>query len=67
MECNAENTTQREWHALKGGDVIYFGTGWYEVFDVNVCGRNIVKVSIIVDGHVETYNVRTNGPATCQA
>lgn len=66
-EHNHDNTIQRPWHALKGGDVIFFATGWYEVFDAEVVGRDIVKVKLIVDGHVEAYNVRTNGQATCQA
>jgi hypothetical protein len=65
---NAENSTQRDWHDLKPGDVIWFANGWFEVFDAYTVGRDIVKVKLVVDGHVEAYNVRTtNGPATCQA
>ena len=67
-KTNDGDTTQRDWHTLKPGDVILFAIGWYEVFDAYACGRDIVKVRLIVDGHVEAYNVRTtNGPATCQA
>ena len=68
LDNNAKTTTQRDWHDLKPGDVIWFAGGWFEVFDAYADGRDIVKVKLIVDGHVEAYNVRTtNGPATCQA
>jgi hypothetical protein len=68
MKHSAKTTTQRDWHDLKGGDVIWFANGWFEVFDTYAVGRDIVKVKLIVEGHVESYNVRTtNGPATCQA
>jgi hypothetical protein len=66
-KTNDGNTIQRDWHDLKPGDVIWFANGWFEVFDAYAVGRDIVKVKLIVDGHVEAYNVRTNGLATCQA
>ena len=65
---SVKNILQRDWHTLKPGDVIWFANGWFEVFDAYAVGHDIVKVKLIVDGHVEAYNVRTtNGPATCQA
>jgi hypothetical protein len=72
MEHNADNTTQRDWLDLKPGDVIWFATDWFEVFDAYATGHDTVKVKLIVDNaytcHVETYNVRTAGvKATCQA
>ncbi|MBN1510470.1 MAG: hypothetical protein JXB13_00510, partial [Phycisphaerae bacterium] len=38
---NAKNTTQRDWHDLKPGDVIWFATGWFEVFDAYAVGRDM--------------------------
>jgi len=65
---NAENSTQRDWHDLKPGDVIWFATGWYEVFDAYPSDHDTVTVKLIVGGHIETYRVRTNGgKATCRA
>ena len=62
-----ENTIQRDWHTLKPGDVIRFATGWYEVFDAYPSGYDAVTVKLIIDDHIESYRVRTNGKATCQA
>ncbi len=67
MEHDVENTTKRDWHTLKSGDVVWFANGWYEVFDAYAVGRDIVKVKLIVDGHVESYNVQTQCKATCRA
>lgn len=65
---NVKNITRRQWHTLKPGDMVWFANGWFEIFDAYAVGRDIVKVKLIVDGHVERYNVRTTGgPATCQA
>jgi len=61
------NTTKRDWRDLKPGDTVRFATGWYEVFDAYPISEDTVKVKITVDGHIETYNVRTNDKATCQA
>ncbi len=49
MERNADNTIERDWHALKPGDVIWFANDWFEVFDAYAVGRDIVKVKLIVD------------------
>jgi hypothetical protein len=62
-----DNTIQRDWHDLKPGDVIWLANGWFEVFDAYAVGRDIVKVKLTVDGHIETYNVRTHDQATCKA
>ncbi len=67
VKRNEESTTQRAWHTLKPGDVVWFANGWYEVFDAYAVGRDIVKVKLIVDGHVESYNVQTQCKATCRA
>ena len=75
MRKNAKNddlkTTQRDWHDLKPGDVIWFANGWFEVFDAYPSGHDTVTVKLIVDNaytcHIETYNVRTHDKATCQA
>jgi hypothetical protein len=68
---HGRETIQREWHALKPGDVIWFANGWFEVFDAYPNGHDIVTVKLIVDNaytcHIETYNVRTHDKATCQA
>ena len=64
------NTTQRDWHDLKGGDVIRFATGWYEVFDAYPIAKNTVVVKLIVaPGRVETHRVRVSAgsKATCRA
>ena len=61
------STIQREWYDLKPGDVIRFATGWYEVFDAYPSGYDAVTVKLIIDDHIESYRVRTNGKATCQA
>lgn len=67
---NAKNTTQRDWHDLKPGDVIWFATGWFEVSDAYPSSRDTVTVKLIVDNaytcHIETYRVRTHDKATCQ-
>jgi hypothetical protein len=47
--------------------VIWLANGWFEVFDAYAVGRDIVKVKLTVDGHIETYNVRTHDQATCKA
>ena len=66
-----KNTTRRSWHDLKPGDVIWFATGWFEVFDAYPSSRDKVTVKLIIDNaytcHIETYHVRTNDKATCQA
>ena len=71
MKPNVKNTTQRDWHDLKLGDVIWFATGWFEVFDAYPSSRDTVTVKLIVDNantcHIETYQVRTHDKATCQA
>jgi len=68
---SVKNTTQRDWHDLKPGDVIWFATGWFEVFDAYASSRDTVTVKLIVDNaytcHIETYQVRTHDKATCQA
>jgi len=71
-QIHDETTTQRPWHDLKPGDIVWFATGWFEVFDAYAVGYDTVTVKLIVDNaytcHIETYTVRTtNGPATCQA
>lgn len=70
---NDENSTQRNWHDLKPGDVIWFATCWHEVYDAYPSAPGIVTVKLIVraakcPARIETYRVRTNdGKATCQA
>lgn len=64
------NTTQRDWHDLKPGDVIRFATGWYEVFDAYPIARNTVLVKLaIAQNRIETYRVRVgaDSKATCLA
>ena len=66
---NAKNTTQRDWHDLKPGDVIWFANGWYEVFDAYPSSCDTVTVKLIASGRIETYRVRVNADskATCRA
>ncbi|MBI1373341.1 MAG: hypothetical protein GC159_11475 [Phycisphaera sp.] len=65
---NDESTIQRDWHDLKPGDVIWFAKGWFEVFDAYASNYDTVTVKLTVDGHIETYRVRTSGgKATCRA
>jgi hypothetical protein len=70
---NAENSTQRDWHDLKPGDVIWFATGWYEVSDAYPSDYDTVTIKLIVraakcPARIETHRVRTTGgKATCQA
>ena len=51
--------------------MIWFATGWFEVFDAYPSSRDTVTVKLIVDNaytcHIETYQVRTHDKATCQA
>jgi len=64
---NDDNATQRDWHDLKPGDVIWFANDWFEVFDAYPSDRDTVTVKLIVDGHIETYRVRTSGgKVTCR-
>ncbi len=42
---SVKNTTQRDWHDLKPGDVIWFATGWFEVFDAYPSSRDTVTVN----------------------
>jgi len=75
---NAENTTQRDWHDLKPGDMIWFANGWFEIFDAYAVGYDTIKIKLHIPAcrgrgftapeHIETYNVRTTGSkATCRA
>ena len=72
------NTIKRDWYTLKGGDVIWFANGWFEIFDAYAVGCDIIKIKLhipacrgrgfTVPEHIETYNVRTTGSkATCRA
>ncbi|MEX0652546.1 MAG: hypothetical protein WD534_11220 [Phycisphaeraceae bacterium] len=62
-------TPDRHWHDLKPGDVIFFGTGWYEIFDAYPVTQDTVLVKLIIaPGRYETHRVRThNSKAMCQA
>lgn len=63
-------TTQRDWHDLKPGDVIFFATGWYEVLDACPIAKNTVLVKLATGEHrFQTYRVRVNAgsKATCRA
>jgi hypothetical protein len=63
-------TTQREWHDLKPGDVIFFATGWYEVLDAYPVAKNTVVVKLATGEHrFQTYRVRVSAgsKATCRA
>ena len=70
---NAQNSTRRDWHDLKPGDVIWFANGWFEVFDAYPSDYDTVTVKLRmpangpVAAHIETYRVRTHDKATCQA
>ncbi len=69
---DGQNTTQRDWHDLKPGDVIWVADGWFEVFDAFPGGDDTVTIKLIVDNaytcHIETCHVRTTGgKATCRA
>ena len=68
---NHEETTtnQRDWHDLKPGDVIFFATGWYEVFDAYPIAKDTVVVKLITRHRIETHRVRVNAgsKATCRA
>lgn len=65
-------TTQREWHDLKPGDVIYFATGWYEVFDAYLASGSTLLLKLIIRTQgltfIETHRVRiaTGGTVTCR-
>jgi len=61
-------TTQRDWHDLKPGDVIFFATGWYEVLDAYPVAQDAVVVKLALDEHrFQTYRVRVGaGKATCR-
>jgi hypothetical protein len=69
---NETKTVERDWHALDAGDVVWFGNGWFEVFDAYAVGRS-VKVQLTVRPsdalpHIATRCVRaTAGRALCQA
>ncbi len=52
------NTTTRDWHDLKPGDVIFFATDWYEVFDAYPMSHDTVVVKLIIHGCIETHLVR---------
>lgn len=65
-QYNDANTTQRDWHDLKPGDVIWFANGWFEVFDAYPSDYDTVTVKLIIDRHTETYRVRSHGKATCR-
>ena len=80
MRKNTKNhdetaTTQRDWHDLKPGDVIWFANGWFEVFDAYPSSRDTVTVKLQIPAgaqvaaHIETYRVRTGtgSKATCRA
>lgn len=61
-------TAQRDWHDLKSGDVIFFATGWYEVFDACMVTMNTMVLKLLVDGHIESYRFYIgNNKATCLA
>lgn len=77
MKSNTANhdatTTQRDWHDLKPGDVIFFANGWFEVFDAYASSRDTVTVKLHIPAnrrvaaHIETYRVRTGAShATCR-
>ena len=61
-------TTQRPWHDLKPGDVVWLATGFYEVFDAYPVSQDSVRVKLIVDGRIESYRVRVwpESMATCR-
>ena len=72
------NTIKRDWYTLKGGDVIWFANGWFEIFDAYAVGYDTIKIKLHIPAcrgrgftapeHIETYNVRTTGSkATCRA
>ena len=66
---NDATTIQRDWHDLKGGDVIFFATGWYEVFDAYPVAKNTVLVKLIIaPGRIEAYRVLVSAgsKATCR-
>ena len=58
---------EREWHALKGGDIIRFAGNWYEIFDAYPSGYNMVTIKLIVNQNIKTYRIRTHDKATCLA
>ena len=68
---NHEGTTtnQRDWHDLKPGDVIFFATGWYEVFDAYSVARDTILVKLVIDTRIESYRVRVGAGSkvTCRA
>ena len=62
-------TTTREWHALKPGDVVDFNGEWREVFDAFPNGKNDVVVKTTdATGEIETHHIRIAdaGKATCR-
>ena len=69
---NDANTTQREWHDLKPGDVIFFANGWFEVFDAYPVAKDTVLVKLAIRAakaptRIETYRVRVgDGKVTCR-
>jgi hypothetical protein len=74
MRNNQQNhdemtTTQRDWHHLKPGDVIFFATGFYEVFDAYPVGRDTVLVKLVIDGRIQSYRVRVGAASkvTCRS
>jgi hypothetical protein len=71
---NDANTTQRHWHDLKPGDVIFFANGWFEVFDAYPVAKDTVLVKLAIRApkrptRFETHRVRVSAgsKATCRA
>ena len=64
----AHETIEREWHILKTGDVVFFSTGWYKVFDAYMIIMNTLLLKLVIDGHIESYRVYVGGShkATCR-
>jgi hypothetical protein len=48
--------------------VVWFATGFYEVFDACPVSQDTVWVKLVVDGRIESYRVRVwpGSTATCR-
>ena len=59
-ELEATETVEREMTSLKPGDVVWFVTGFFEVFDAYPISQYTMIVKLLTtSGRVETHRFRT--------
>ena len=71
-ELAAAETVERDLCSLKPGDVVWFATGFYEVFDVYVANPYTTVLKLIMPAcrllpeHIETHRIRGNDKFLCR-